>query len=340
MENTMFEDSKKVTAAMKSLLADCASPDPMKSFAASRQLAIALELPLRKGMLRGNIIKDIFDFVKVMPGEAPEYPYDLLTPGTEKDFAAYVMPNHGYIPQRTLETDFIQVPTYMVTNAIDLNWKIIRDSNWRLVDRAIEICAAGFVRKMNQDGWRTILAAAAARGLVVYDDAATAGLFTKRLVELASQVMRRNSGGNSTSLNRGRLTHLFVSPESVGDMRSWDITQVDDFTRREIFLAGDGAEEGTKIFGKFIVALDEFGVGQEFQQYYEGPLAQTMPTDKVEIGIGLDLQTKDSFYCPIRQEPTIYEDPALHRQLKWGCYGIAEWGFACFDNRRVLACAI
>ena len=333
----MFEENKKkVTAAMKQLLIDCVSPDMTVSFAARRKLCTALEVPLRKGMLRGNIFKDVFNIVPIEPGQAPEYPYDLLSPGTEKDFAAYVMPNHGKIHQRTLEADFIQVPTYLVANSIDLNWKLMRDANWALMDRAIEILAAGFVRKMNTDCWRTILASGLARNIIVYDDAATSGLFTKRLVELASAVMRRNAGGNSTSLDRGRLTHLMVSPEAVGDMRSWDVTQVDDFTRREIFLAGDGAEEGTKIFGKFIIALDELGVGQEFQQYYTGVLGGTMPTDKVEIGVGLDLQRKDSFYMPVRMMPTLFEDPTLHRELKWGAYGIAEYGVAVLDVRRVL----
>jgi hypothetical protein len=43
---------------------------------------------------------------------------------------------------------------------------------------------------------------------------------------------------------------------------------------------------------------------------------------------------------PVKQEVTIFEDPALHRQQRAGFYGWAELGFAVLDNRRILLASL
>jgi hypothetical protein len=39
---------------------------------------------------------------------------------------------------------------------------------------------------------------------------------------------------------------------------------------------------------------------------------------------------------PVKQEVTVFEDEALHRQQRMGFYGFAEIGFGVLDSRRVL----
>lgn len=312
---------------------------PEVAHAAMYELAKALELPLRQGVLRGNILGNIFQPVGFEPGAAVEFPLDFLAPGTEKDHVAYTIPAQGKIPQRNIEGDFLMVPTYTVANAIDWKLQYARDARWDIIERAMEVLEAGFVRKSNDDGWHTLLAAAIGRAIVVYDDQAAAGLFTKRLVELTRTIMRRRAGGNSTSVNRGKLTDSFMSPEAIGDMRSWDLTQIDDFTRREIFLSGEGDASLTKIFGVLIHDIDELGVGQDYQTYWTAQ-GGTLPGSKQEIAIGLDLSKNDCFVMPVRQEISIFEDTQLHRNLLAGLYGFGEHGFAVLDSRRVVAMAI
>jgi hypothetical protein len=308
-----------------------------------REVAKALSLPLRQGVLKGDILAGIYEPIKFEPGVTVEFPLDLLAPGTEKDYIAYTMPSVGRIPERHVEGDFVSVPTYEVSSSIDFNLKFARDARWDIVSRALQILEGSFVRKMNNDGWRTILAAAVGRGLVVYDDVATTGLFTKRLVALGKTIMRRNAGGNSTSLNQGRLTDLYLSPEALEDIRSWDLTQVDDFTRREIFLQGGGGNGPeyplNRVFGVNLHDIDEFGVGQEYQRYYTNTLGGTLPGSKLEVLIGLDLNASDSFVMPVRQEVEVFEDPTFHRQRRAGFYGFGEHGFTILDSRRVLALA-
>lgn len=328
----------KPTPEITDLLVKSGSPDREVALAANKEFAKALELPLRQGLMSGNILDNIFESVQLAPGATPEFPLDFLAPGTERDFVAYTIPNHGYIPERHVESDYVMVPTYDIGASIDYLLKYARDARWDVVGRAMEVLEASFVKKMNDDGWHTLLAAAVDRNIVVFDSDAAANQFTKRLVSLMKTVMRRNGGGNSASNNRGMLTDLYVSPEAMEDIRNWGVDIVDEVTRREIYTAADGAIN--RIFGVNLHDRDELGIGQEYQNFYSNTLGQTVPGSKDEVVVGLDLRKRDSFIMPVRQEVQIFEDDSLHRQKRAGFYGWAELGFAVLDNRRVLLGAV
>jgi hypothetical protein len=332
----MLENKEKFqpTAELTELLMRSGSSNRETSLAANAEFAKALELPLRQAILNGDILNGIFEPIQLAQSATPEFPLDFLAPGTEKDYVAYTIPNHGYIPERHVEGDYVMVPTYDVGSSIDYLLKYARDARWDVVGRAMEVLEASFVKKMNDDGWHTLLAAGVDRNIVVYDSDANASQFTKRLVSLMKTVMRRNGGGNSASNNRGMLTDLYVSPEAMEDIRNWGIDQVDETTRREIYTAADGSLN--RIFGVNLHDLDELGVGQQYQLFYTDTLAASLPSGDTEIVVGLDLRKRDSFIMPVRQEVQIFEDDTLHRQKRAGFYGWAELGFAVLDNRRVL----
>ena len=334
MANRKFE----ATPELSDLLIRSGSLNKEEALTANHEFAKALELPLRQGVLSGNILDNIFEPIQLAQSATPEFPLDFLDPGTEKDFVAYTIPNHGYIPQRHVEGDYVMVPTYDIGASIDYLLKYARDARWDVVGRAMEVLEAQFVKKMNDDGWHTLLAAGVDRNIVVYDSDADNGLFTKRLVSLMKTVMRRNGGGNSASLNRGMLTDLYVSPEAMEDIRNWGLDQVDEVTRREIYTAADGSIN--RVFGINLHDRDELGEGQQYQLFYSNILGGTLPTGKVELVVGLDLRRRDSFIMPVRQEVQIFEDDTLHRQKRAGFYGWAEQGFAVLDNRRVLLGAL
>jgi hypothetical protein len=340
MSNKAFEPTPELT----DLLVRSGSLNKEEALAANAEFAKALELPLRQGILNGDILDGIFEPITLNQGATPEFPLDFLAPGTEKDFVAYTIPNHGYIPERHVEGDYVMVPTYDIGASIDYLLKYARDARWDVVGRAMEVMEAQFVKKMNDDGWHTLLAAGVDRNIVVYDSDAAPGQFTKRLVSLMKTVMRRNGGGNSASNNRGILTDLFVSPEAMEDIRNWGVDQVDEVTRREIYVAADGSIN--RVFGVNLHDLDELGEGQEYQLFYSNVLNGTLPEnysgsdDKVELVVGLDMRKRDSFIMPIREQVQIFEDDTLHRQKRAGFYGWAEQGFAVLDNRRVLLGAL
>jgi hypothetical protein len=325
-------------AEMEALMRRTASNDVNISRPALREQAKALESVLRKGILTGDVIyaAGIFEPIRLQPGAAPEFPLDILAPGVERDHVAYTIPMHGRIPERTIEGDYIMITTYEVGSSIDWPLKLAANARWDIVGRAMEIFESGFVKKANDDGWHTLLAAAADRNIVVYDANAGVGRFTLRLITLMQQAMRRNAGGNSASINKGRLTDIFTSIEALEDMRNWTIADVDDVTRREIFTSPDGYV--TRLFNVNLHDLYELGAGQEYQNFYLDPngLNATLAPNDVELVVGLDLQRQDSFVNPIRSELEVFEDDNMHRSRRAGVYGWAEHGFGVLDNRRVI----
>jgi hypothetical protein len=270
------------------------------------------------------------------PGASPEFPLDLLAPGTEIDHIAFTNPGNGRIPEKHVESDYVMINTYGVTSSIDFLLRYAREANWNVVGRAMQVLESSFVKKMNDDGWHTLLAAAVDRNILVYDGDAGAGQFTKRLVSLMKTVMRRNGGGNSVTAP-GRLTDLYMSPEAIEDIRNWGIDQLDDVSRREIYVASDNGPQLTRVFGVNLHDLFEFGDGQEYQDYFLNDLGGSIEASDVELVVGIDQSANDSFVMPVKKEVEIFEDPALHRHQRQGYYGWAEMGFGVLDNRRIIA---
>ncbi len=322
------------TPEVASLLQRSAAFDQSVAVPAQHELAKALELPLRQGIMAGNITDGIFEPMKLAPGAAPEFALDILTPGTEKEYVAYTIPYHGRIPERAIEGDYIMIPTYEVGSSIDWPLKLARDARWDIVGRAMQIFEATFVKKLNNDAWHTLLAAAADRNIVVYDANAAAGRFTLRLISIMQQAMRRHAGGNTTSVKGGRLTDLYMSIEALEDMRNWTLAEVDEVTRREIFTAQDGMIN--RIYSVNLHELYEFGINQEYQNYFLNDLGASLAPGDQELVVGLDLSQNNSFVMPIRAELEVFEDHMMHRQRRAGVYGWAEHGFAVLDNRRII----
>lgn len=319
------------------LLKRSGDSDKAIALEAQREIAKAIELPLRKGIMYGDVVTDIFEKMVLEPGSSPEFPLDLLAPGTERDYTAFTNPGHGRIPDKSVEGDYVMIATYGITNSIDFLLRYAREARWDVIARAMQVLESGFVKKINDDGWHTILAAAVDRNIMVYDADAAAGQLTKRVFSLGKSVMRRNGGGNSVTAT-GRLTDVYLSPEAVEDIRNWGIDQLDEVSRREVYMSADQGAPLTRIYGVNLHDLFEFGDGQEYQTFFTSDLSGSLgPNSDVELMVGLDLNARDSFIMPVKREVEIFEDEGLHRQQRQGYYGWAELGFGVLDNRRVLA---
>lgn len=308
--------------------------DTSIAFPAQHELAKALELPLRQGVLLGDVVRGVFQAMPMEPGTSVEFPMDLLAPGEEDQFIAYTNPGNGRIPEKQVEGDYVQVPTYGIASSIDWLLRYAREARWDIVARAMQVLEASFVKKINDDGWHTLLTAAADRNILVFDADATAGQFTKRLISLMKTVMIRQGGGNTASIRRSKLTDVFMSPEALEDIRNWGLDQVDELTRREIYMAPDGTIN--RVFGVNLQDLVEFGESQEYQTFFTSNLSGSLASGDLELVIGVDMQINDSFLMPIKQEVSIFEDPTLHRQQRAGYYGWGEFGFCALDNRRLI----
>jgi len=337
---------KKPTQQMIEWLKRTASPNRAEALEAMHALAVNLQVPLRSAILTGNILDGIYTPEVLDPSATAIFPLDFFQiADNQKQFTAFQIPSEGAIPHKVVTGNELTVQTFDVGNAISWLLKYAQQARWNIVSRAMQVFEAGFVQKNNTDGWRTIITAGAGRtdfnggAPMVIDSAASVGQFTKRLVSLMKTTMTRLAGGNSGSVNRGRLTDLYVSPEALEDIRDWDRTQVDDLTRREIFLGEKNTDPSqlplADIFGVRLHPIEELGVNQEFQKFFDTLGLSMGPSDE-EIVVGLDLSTQDSFVNPIKQELTIFEDPNLHRQRLAGFYGWLEHGFAVLNSARVL----
>jgi hypothetical protein len=331
----MFElfNDKEFLKAIHEIFVASGDEDCDIAFAAQKKLAKALQEPLRQGILVGDILSGIFQTEVLGPGATPKYLLDVIAPGEEGAHVAYTIPKTGYIPHRVIEGDYVTLPTYRTGSSIDWPLFLARDSRYMLLARAMEVLYAGFTKKLNDDGFHTLLAAAADRNIVVYDADASIGQLTKRLFSLLNIAMIRNGGGNSASIVRRKLTDLKTSPEAVEDIRNWGIDQVDEVTRREFYV---NDSKLTRIFGVNIEAIDEFGEDNEYQRFYTNQIGGTMGSSDVEIVLGLDLSRNDSFVMPVREELSIFPDPTLHRQQMAGVYGWMEGGFGVLDGRATI----
>ena len=314
---------------------------------AQRAFAAELNAPLRQGIFDRDNLGGIYEKQVLVPGGQANYPLDFVKPGEEDNYIAFALPKQGRVPERHVEGDELWVPTFNIGNSIDWSLKYAKEARFDVIMRAIRVYEAGFVRKINSDGWRTVLGAADGRGLTITANGAApftgssltptaaAGQFTKELISRMKTAMTRGAGGNG---NSGRLTDVYISLEAMEDIRAWDVDEIDEFTRREIFVS---REYGlAQIYGIVLHEMTEFGEGQEYEEFLETTLGrahQTVATvAQKEYCIGLDLSTADSFVMPIREELQTYEDPVLYREQRAGIFGWMEHGFAVLDPRRVL----
>lgn len=325
--------SFEATPEAKALLKSAGSANRVEAQEAGDLIVKALTTPLREGLFSGDVVTDIFQPIDMTDGTPPEFPLDPIAPGTQKDFVAYTIPNQGALPQRNAEGDYVMVPTYQIGNSIDWLLRYAKYSRWDVVGRLMNVFRSGIVKKINDDGWHTLLAAAYDRGVVAYDSDAGSGQFTKRLVSILSTVMTRGGGGNTATPNRSKLTDLYLSLESVEDIRNWGIDLVDEITRRQIFEAQDGL---LRIFNVNLHKLDELGESQEYQLFYTNALAGSIQTNDLELVVGLDLSKNDSFVMPMASPLEIFNDANLHRQQRQGMYGWLSVGFGVLDNRRII----
>ena len=97
------------------LLKQSGDSDRAVALEAQRQIAKALETPLRKGVLFGDVVRGIYEAMPLEPGASPEFPLDLLAPGTEVDHIAFTNPGNGRIPERHGEGDYVMINTYGIS---------------------------------------------------------------------------------------------------------------------------------------------------------------------------------------------------------------------------------
>lgn len=328
--------------AVKTLLRQSADNNFDVAMAAQRELAKAVEVPLRKGYFEGDTVGSIYTREDLDPSTAAKYPVDFVGPSGERNFSAFLIADEGGIPSRLVKGDEVTVDTFQLGNGIEWKLQYARVARWPVVERALKVFRDGFVMKINDLGWANILKAAGDR----YDNqfsSVTGGAFTLGLLSDMQLKMKRG-----IDFGTSELTDLYVSSEVQRDIRDFaTTTSIDYVTRREILTTvarpdGNGGEVLVpRIYGVNINELKKLGIGYDYNTDFDSlvgaHLSFAPATEEVVIGLDLTAEGKAQFMMPVRQDLQVFEDPTLHRQQKAGVYGWMELAFAVLDDRRCLA---
>ncbi len=294
------------------------------------ELAQALSAAWKSGVLEPDMLGDIFTRIPLAPGAEAKFPLDFYSPNKQGWFKAFIMPKEGGIPSAQIEGDEIYVPTYKIANVIEWSLDYARDARWDIIARAMEVFTNGFVRRLNDDGWHVLLATAATNS-VQTDSAASAGVFTRRLLLNMLAAIKRLTGGRNS-----KLTDLYISPEGINDLRALTALSIDDLSLRNLLISPE--DQIPSFYGVRFHELQDLGASQEYETFLTttlvNPLAHTGSDE--EFCVGLDLQNRDSFVMPVREDLQVFDDPSLHRKASAGVYGWMNVGFGSLDVRRAL----
>ncbi len=342
-DNTLNLSAEEL-GAVKALLRKTADSNFEVAMAAQRELAKAVELPLRKGYFIGDTVGDIYQREDLDAATAAKYPVDFVGPSGERQYQAFLIADEGGIPDRLVKGDEVTVDTFDLGNAISWKLQYARVARWPMVERALRVFRSGFTHKINDLGWANILGTAGNR----VDNAHSTITGTAFTLGLLSDMQLKMKRGIEFAQNE--LTDLYVSSEVQKDIRDFATGTAADFlTRREIFQIeprpdGNGGEILLpRVYGVNIHELKQFGIGKDYNEKFatlrDTAVFPSFDTAADEIVIGLDLtpEGRDAFMMPVRRDLEMFEDPKLHREQKAGVYGWMELAFAILDDRRVLA---
>ena len=291
--------------------------------------------------------------------DSPSIPLDLFQGEGEGLVSVWSQNVAGGLPTSTVEgLSELKVSTYRLDSAVSFLKRYARRGRLDVASKAIERMTNEVLVKQERNAWAVVLKALADSGNTVAQGGSTESFTLAKLNTLVKNVKRLNkSYANGTTNSSYGLTDIFVSPETMSDIRAFAYNPVGGFASsgttatsttdlpagvREEIYRGGGSQE---IYGISIHELVELGSNQKynklFNEFYGGTFA-----DGDDVIVGLDL-TKDAFVRPIARNAdsgstftAMPDDQFVARSEKIGFYGSLEEGRVCIDSRAVAGISI
>jgi|10_taG_2_1085330.scaffolds.fasta_scaffold00149_12 hypothetical protein len=263
--------------------------------------------------IREDIVFDIFHELHYVPESPNHNSYCVFSLPKGID-SAYIIPNHGHVPDRLTEGDHVAVPNYEIASSID--WRLVycRDVRWDILGAAIEAFIESFRSKLSTDAWNTLIAAA-------FDRNNTVSGQSIMLIEKMKEKMRED----------GRcLTDAYTSPELI---QSWFIEEYGEKAWQEAIKNKGLLYKGIKIHFH-----DSFSYAGEANRFITYELGLPPISLKSEMFcLGLD-QSNGSYPFYITRPETqkdimLYSDSNPHRQRRAGMYGWGLQGISVLNNK-------
>jgi hypothetical protein len=324
---------------------------------AGKAIAQAISVPILQLVRDMSLARQLFAVEVLEPGAQASYPI-------ADDFEApiFILPKLGYVPTNYIEApgEEVYVPLFTVGTSFDWSLKYARDGRVDIAQRSMRNAARGIVDYEEESAWRLVAPAATSafpgKGLlgarpapvVEISGGPAAGFLSKELINQMIIKMERS---------RRTLTDVYCSPEDMGDVREWGESEVDDTTRREIYVsAGTNEVFNVRLHkvhqlgatGKYNINSNdsEYGIfrvgsGGKFNDYQPTVANKVLADGSVDtLGetqiYGFDLTANDSMVMPIKQELMFWDDQNLHRRQRQGFYGWEEIGMAILDTRMLV----
>lgn len=349
--SSLIKNKEQFKALLKEMAEHHYNPEMRKA------MAQAIQVPILQLVKDASLARQLFAVEVLEPGAQAAYPV-----ADDFDVPVFILPKVGAVPRNFIEPagEEVVVPTFRLSTACEWSLRFAREGRIDIAERAMRNAARSLIDYEEESAWRLLAPAAtsdfAGKGLLPGRPAPiteitggpAAGFFSKELLNQMIVKMKRT---------RRTLTDLYVSPEDMADQREWGESQVDDTTRREIFVSGGMSDiwnvrlhevQQLGMSGRYNInsasstgGLFRVGGGGNFNNY--------TPTDANEVDAdlnvitpgetqiyGFDLSSNDSLVMPIREELRMFDDSEnLHREQLQGFYGWQEIGLAVLDTRMI-----
>lgn len=260
---------------------------------ARRAYAASLSIPVRQSVKEQSSIRMIFAEDPLPAGALPLYPVDM------PDAEVWVVPRIGGIPTRFVGGDEVLVQTFEVSGKYSFKMSYARDGRYNVTQRAKQKLSDAVVKQEEETGW-TLIRASVPAGHVITVSGTEGTYLSKKLLNEMISFME----------DHGYAPDLIVgSTKSVGEIRMWDNTQLDEVTRREIWQA-----KGLKaIWDVAILGLRRLADNEVYL------------FDTSRYGV-----------LPVRQALITFEDPVATSNIKIGLIAYEEIGMGVLDAQAVV----
>ena len=299
----------------------------------------------------------------------PSFPLDLYYNSDAGHVSVWSQGVAGGVPTSEVSgMSELKISTYRLDSAVSFLKRYARRARLDVVGKAVERMAQEVLVKQERNAWAVVLKAlaeASTQSLFHVIGGGSSGAFT--LADLNSLMIRTKrinvsfANGTPSDLGSKGLTDLFVSPEVMGNVRSFAYNQVTNSTTdlpagvREEIYRNAGLSE---IYGVTLHELVELGLSKKYNTLYGtfagttrpigggGNSTGTFATATEEVIVGLDL-SRESFVRPVARQAesggtfaSTPDDQFTARAEKVGFYGFLEEGRVCLDSRAVVGLVI
>ncbi len=365
----------KNTPEQVELIKAMGSKNTAVSREASEAFAAFLGPVVREVLNQAATSAQIFSDAPYDEDDNPSYPLDLYYNEGDNFIQVWSQNIAGGLPTSHVEgLSELKIATYRLDSAVSMNKRYARKARLDVVSKGIERMANEIVVKQDRNAWAVIMKALAEASTggnkhVLNSTSTGASGVPKSfalqdLNEMMERLARINesyaSGTPAAAYSRG-LTDLYVSPERVGDIRSFaynavggstagaSTTDLPDPVRTDIFKAAGNQE----IYGVNIVQMLELGKSKKYNTLFDTFAGSTSYTDingsnsavfgnNDELIVGID-NSKGAFVRPIARGEggetfTAIPDEqfSANRLDKLGFYGFLEEGRVCLDARALV----